>query len=565
MMNRKCVWFIIISSFGLQLWFSQPSLSQNNHPAPQKQKKIISKKIAAPETRVDMVKIPAGIFGMGSYSGEGFTNELPYHPVYLDSFYIDVYEVTNIDYVQFLNAGENDHHYHPLMSDDQFCGIFKYPNGRYAVTPGREDYPVTNVTWEDAAAYAKWCGKRLPTEAEWEKAARGNLAGKKYPFGNYITREEANFFGIKSADRWDYVSPVGSFEPNGYGLYDMSGNVWEWVQDYYNANFYISDTTYNPVNEPKEDHSNTYRIIRGGSWADDNEKDSNLRVESRGPNYPIPENWAIRIGFRCASSYPPSREREQQAGLDYLAEKMQENNPKLYGNLSLDSLKSILRARRTQKPVFKFGDNVKSMRKAVVYSLLIPGTGELYTGRFIPALFFLVVEGASLSLFINKTLKANAIDVQYGGFAGRHFNSNKYIGWMLEYQSTHGGAYPPSYAGHALPATFTSGFYNAIGAYDQFLAGWDDFNPAISQNGYSENRKQYNDVRSSRKKSYNDYHKQAKYAGMFVIGNHLLSIMDTIWGLKRHSIYRSEGLSWDMDARYYNLVPVPTLHVRYKW
>lgn len=193
-MNKRCVWFIIFSSLGFLLFLNQLSFSQNYRPAPQKQKKINSKKLIAPETKGDMVKIPAGVFGMGSYSGEGFTNELPYHPVYLDSFYIHVYEVTNMDYAQFLNAGENDRHYHLMMSDDQF------------------------------------------------------------------------------------------------------------------------------------------------------------------------------------------------------------------------------------------------------------------------------------------------------------------------------------------------------------LAGWDDFNPAISQNGYSENREQYNDVRSSRKKKYNDYHRQAKYAGMFVVGNHLLSIVDTIWGLKRHSVYRSRGL-----------------------
>ena len=98
-------------------------------------------------------------------------------------------------------------------------------------------HPVVNVSWNDAVAFCSWSGGRLPTEAEWEYAARGGVEGKKYPWGNSLDHEQANYSGTGGRDRWDRTSPVGSFAPNGYGLYDMAGNVWEWVWDWYDANY----------------------------------------------------------------------------------------------------------------------------------------------------------------------------------------------------------------------------------------------------------------------------------------------------------------------------------------
>lgn len=513
----------------------------------------------------NMIKIPAGVFWMGNNTREGFTNEMPYHPVYLDSFYVDKYEVMNMDYVEFLNAGGNDAHYHPLMSDDKCCGIFKYPNGRYAVTPGREDYPVTYVTWEDAVAYARWCGKRLLTEAEWEKAARGGLVGKKFIAGNYIAQDEANYTGRAFLDQWDYTAPVGGFEPNGYGLHDICGNVWEWVQDYYAPNFYSSDTMYNPVNDPKDNHSIKYRIIRGGSWADLSGKDSYLRVACRGPNYPIPENWANRIGFRCARSVPPSREQQQQAGIDYLIEKMKKNNPDIYGKLTADSLRNLILNKRKQLSVVTYKSNFKSVRKAIVLSLILPGIGEIYTGRLLPGLVFLGIETASWGTFLDNSSKANKIDVEYRNFAETHFDMNRYMNWLSDYRLVHGGVSPPSYTNIPPIISKNTDYYVLISKYEQFLAGWDDYDPFVLPYGESENRNHFREVREFRRNLKDDYKKVAYIAKLFILGNHLVSILDTVLGVRRNTIYRLRGWCWDVNYDYKNYSSYQYFNVRYKW
>lgn len=271
-----------------------------------------------------------------------------------------------------------------------------------------------------------------------------------------------------------------------------------------------------------------------------------------------------RIGFRCASSKLPSKEQQQRAGIDYVVQKMRTNNPELYGNLSLDSLKSIIRIRRTQKPVFAIQSEIKSMRKAMAFSLFIPGTGEFYTGRWLPGLFFLVFEGASWSFFISNTLKAGDIDVEYRVFANAHFSQTRYNTYLSDYQRDY-NRYPPSYVRYVLPRGPTNDYYIMISTIDQFLGGWDDFDPRAAQYGASENRTQFLEIRKFRKKQYNDYHNQARNAGLFIVGNHVLSLIDTIWGIKRNTIYRSKGWSWNMDAQYYNNAPIPVFNFKYKW
>ena len=131
------------------------------------------------------------------------------------------------------------------------------------------------VTWDDAIAYANWVGKRLPTEAEWEYAARGGLVGKRYVSGNKITHDDANWGNtVSSNDKWSGCSPVASFKFNGYGLYDMAGNVWEWCNDWYSAGYY----DVSPAIDPLGPDSSTHRSRRGGGWGNNLE---GVRISSR--------------------------------------------------------------------------------------------------------------------------------------------------------------------------------------------------------------------------------------------------------------------------------------------
>ena len=204
-----------------------------------------------------MVLIPAGEFQMGG----AYSEERPVHTVKLDAFYIDKYEVTNAQYKKFLEAN-------PQWRKDQIDR--KYHNMQYLqdwdendYPSGKGDYPVAYVSWYAAKAYAEWAGKRLPTEAEWEKAARGGLVGKRYPRGNRITHDDANYGGTVGKDFWNGTSPVASFLPNGYGLYDMAGNILEWCADWYDSEYYARS----PKENPKGPSSGEIRVRRGGSWS----------------------------------------------------------------------------------------------------------------------------------------------------------------------------------------------------------------------------------------------------------------------------------------------------------
>lgn len=226
-----------------------------------------------------MVLVPAGEFIMGDNAGN--SNEMPEHTVYLDAFYIDQYEVTFRQYAEV-----------KLLS--RLGGSSGSGNG--------DDYPVTRVSWNDAKTYCEWLGKRLPTEAEWEKAARGS-GGRKYPWGN----ENYNEGGISRANHGtDSTTPVGSF-PQGvspYGAYDMAGNVWEWVADWYSEGYFYNS----PYRNPKGPDTSDRKIFRGGSYYlyDASSADA-LRVSYRTPYFyhsytyhALPGLESDDVGFRCA-------------------------------------------------------------------------------------------------------------------------------------------------------------------------------------------------------------------------------------------------------------------------
>ena len=203
--------------------------------------------------KVEMVRIPM----ISGYTKVG-------DPIYQD-FYMDVTEVTVGQFKKFLK----DTGYEPKKPID-WEELYKY-------SP-TDDHPMIYVGWVDAGAYCEWVGKRLPTEKEWEFAARGGLVDKEFPWGDEesIAREYANFKGVLGRDQWDRsTAPVGSFRPNGYGLHDMSGNVWEWCQGWYS--------------EYKE-----YRVLRGGSWFDNS---VGLRVAYRSNS--APAGTGNYGGFRC--------------------------------------------------------------------------------------------------------------------------------------------------------------------------------------------------------------------------------------------------------------------------
>ena len=235
-----------------------------------------------------MVLIPAGEFEMGSGDPEQ-----PVHIVSVDAFYMDKYEVTNLEYQQFVLAN-------PRWGKDRIAirNYLRNWNGN-DYPDGKSKHPVTYVTWYAAMAYAGWAGKRLPTEAEWEYVARGGLAGKKYPWGDTIDDGRANY-DHNVGD----TTAVGKYLPNGYGLYDMAGNVWEWCLDEYNEDFYLNSPRENPISgansveEVINDFTNviTYRVVRGGSWFDN---PGFLHVALRNWNDPTGTSYG-RFGFRCA-------------------------------------------------------------------------------------------------------------------------------------------------------------------------------------------------------------------------------------------------------------------------
>jgi formylglycine-generating enzyme required for sulfatase activity len=310
----------------------------------------------------EMVLIKGGLFWMGGDSIWGRPDEFPRHKVEVSSFYIDVHEVTNRQFGAFVNAtgyvttAEKKPDWeelkkqvppgtpkpddsllvaaslvftppnHTVSLDNPYIwwkwvngANWRHPEGSKSNLDGKDDFPVVQVSWEDAQAYCRWAGKRLPTEAEWEFAARGGQQKAIYPWGTEMVTA-----GTKKANVWDgqfpvkntgldgYVlaAPVAQFPPNPYGLYDMAGNVWEWVADWYTADYYAvcnkKGVVRNPQGPDKSlDPDEPYamkKVTRGGSFLCNDQYCSGFRIGAR-----MKTSWDTGLnhtGFRCVVSAP---------------------------------------------------------------------------------------------------------------------------------------------------------------------------------------------------------------------------------------------------------------------
>ena len=233
----------------------------------------------------EMVVIPGGKYTRGST--EGARDELPRHHIHLPSFAMDIHPVTNEQFVRFLEAmgGEKDENNNDIirLRDSRI----KRNAGKLNIESGYAKHPVTGVTWYGASNYAKWIGKRLPSEAEWEVAASGGRESFIFPTGQEIDKTLANFF---SSD----TTSVMSYPPNSFGFFDMCGNVYEWCQDWYAYNYYDASAL-EPEN-PKGPGQGVYRVLRGGCWKSLRE---DLRCSHRHRNNPGALNGTY--GFRCAT------------------------------------------------------------------------------------------------------------------------------------------------------------------------------------------------------------------------------------------------------------------------
>lgn len=256
-----------------------------------------------------MALIPGGTFLMGTDGG--MSHEGPAHEVTVKPFWIDRHEVTVAEFARFVRATG----YKTEAEEFGWSGVFDLKTNRWTRVDGADwrapegpgstaqpGEPVTQVSWNDAAAYARWAGKRLPTEAEWERAARGGLAGKEYAWGDELRphgKPVANWwqgeFPEHNTGEDGFVgrAPVGSFAPNGYGLHDMSGNAWEWCADWYADDAYIAAAYDNPTGPA----GGTERVLRGGSWLCAENFCSNYRVAGR--SHATPDSGLNNLGFRC--------------------------------------------------------------------------------------------------------------------------------------------------------------------------------------------------------------------------------------------------------------------------
>jgi formylglycine-generating enzyme required for sulfatase activity len=281
----------------------------------------------------NMIRLPGGKFLMGTDDQEGFPadGEGPVREIAVDPFYMDMATVTNRQFSEFISATgyQTDAErfswsfvFYGLLSDEMreshpevavqapwWCAIpgatWDHPEGPGTGIDDRMDHPVVHVSWNDAMAYCAWAGKRLPTEAEWEYAARGGLVQKKYPWGDELTPDGEHHCNIWQGTFPDYNSledgylgtaPARSFMPNGYGFYNMSGNIWEWCGDWFSRDFHQTAGRQNPTG-PREGQT---KVIRGGSFLCHHSYCNRYRVAARSSN--TIDSTASNMGFRCVSA-----------------------------------------------------------------------------------------------------------------------------------------------------------------------------------------------------------------------------------------------------------------------
>jgi formylglycine-generating enzyme required for sulfatase activity len=303
-----------------------------------------------------MVLIPGGEFVMGNEGA--YVDELPKHEVNMSSFYLDAHEITNAQFAEFVRAteyvtrAERDGHcwaYFSGETDWQYAvgTDWRHPQGPTSTIEDKMNHPVVCVSWEDASAYAAWAGKRLPTEAEWEYAARATSSGhfiantggngpdhshhmanaqtlaltdqspssKSHAGGSHRvtsssqaqeTQIEANVWEGHWPERNDlsdgfyYTAPAASFEANSWGIYDMLGNVWEWTADWYDSTYY----TASPIADPQGPATGRNRVARGGSWFCSPNYCGAYSTHYRGAS--PPDHAFNNVGFRCALDVPDS-------------------------------------------------------------------------------------------------------------------------------------------------------------------------------------------------------------------------------------------------------------------
>jgi sulfatase modifying factor 1 len=257
----------------------------------------------------ELALVPGGEFLMGSVDAE--EDERPVHRVHLDDFYLGAQPVTNAEYGRFVRAtGHRAPAVYELPIVVTVGGAerertFRQTGAPYVWTDfdpprGQSDHPVTLVRYDDAVAYCAWLSTetgrpfRLPTEAEWEKAARGGAESKRYPWGDRLDRNMANFLDDPALRSTHGTSPCRQYPPNAFGLYDMAGNVWEWVHDWYDPSYYATSPEGNP---PGPSHG-SMRLVRGGGWLV-----ADVRMLSCSHRHKVPpDTYSYAIGFRVASS-----------------------------------------------------------------------------------------------------------------------------------------------------------------------------------------------------------------------------------------------------------------------
>ena len=253
-------------------------------------------------TTPDLARIPAGEFLMGA--GDGEDDERPVHRVSLSEFFIGRFPVTVDEYARFVRAtgypapavrtlplittGENEKMFREMAAPYVWSGA-QPPSGQAT-------HPVVLVRHDDAVAYCAWLSDaierrvRLPTEAEWERAARGGADGQRYPWGDDIDPSRCNYLSDASVKRQRGTRPTGTYAPNAYGLCDVIGNVWEWVSDWYSAEYYGIGST----RDPRGPSNGTLRIVRGGSWVNDDVSMLRSAYRHKVP----PDTYAYSVGFR---------------------------------------------------------------------------------------------------------------------------------------------------------------------------------------------------------------------------------------------------------------------------